>query len=246
MELLRRANNLITRHTPVKTARAAAPRPIASISFDDFPKSAWTVAGPILARFGAPATYYTAGSFCGRAVEGMAFYDETDLHALGAAGHEIGCHGFAHQRTTALSTPELMADMARNRAFLAPFLSGQAPVSYAFPFGAASPRTKRLFAGHYGNARGVHPGVNAGRVDLAQLRIVSMERRCWDNTVIEKAIHRAKARAGWLCFYTHDVSDAPSRYGSTPAMLAHVLKRLREEDIEIRTMRDAAAVQEFS
>jgi peptidoglycan/xylan/chitin deacetylase (PgdA/CDA1 family) len=246
MEILRRANNLITRHTRVKTARAAAPRPIASISFDDFPKSAWTVAGPILARFGAHATYYTAGSFCGRTVEGTVFYDEADLHALAAAGHEIACHGFGHRRTTELSTPELMADMARNRAFLAPFLGGGAPVSYAFPFGAASPRTKRIMAAHYENARGVHPGVYAGRVDLAQLRVVSMERRCWNDAAIEKAIHRAKAHAGWLCFYTHDVSDAPSRYGSTPAMLEHTLKRLREENIEIRTMRDAAAVLDFS
>ncbi|HEY5347231.1 MAG TPA: polysaccharide deacetylase family protein [Rhizomicrobium sp.] len=245
MELLRRANNFITRHMPVKTARARAPRPIASISFDDFPKSAWTVAGPILARFGVAATYYTAGSFCGRTVEGMEFYDEGDLRALGAAGHEIACHGFAHQRTTQLSPEDLVADAARNRAFLEPFRGGVAPVSYAFPYGAASPRSKRFFAPRFSNARGVHPGVNHGAVDLAQLHAASMESRCWNPDWIEKAISRAKSHDGWLAFYTHDVSDTPSPYGSTPAMLIHVLKRLREENIEIRTMADAFSAQQF-
>ena len=245
MGLLRRVNNVITRHMPVKTARARAPRPIASISFDDFPKSAWTVAGPILARFNAHATYYTAGGFCGRTVDGVEFYDEADLRAIAAAGHEIACHGFGHQRTTQLSSETLATDAARNRAFLETFLGGHAPASYAFPFGAVSPRTKRFFAPRFTNARGVHPGVNHGAVDLAQLRAVSMERRCWNPQWIETAIRRAKARDGWLAFYTHDVSESPGPYGSTPAMLTHVLERLREEGIEIRTMRDAFSVQQF-
>ena len=42
--------------------------------------------------------------------DGTAFYDEGDLTALAAAGHEIGCHGFAHQPTPALSDEELAAD----------------------------------------------------------------------------------------------------------------------------------------
>ena len=246
MELLRRINNLVTRHVPVKTGRAGSPRPIASISFDDFPKSAWTVAGPILADFGVKATYYTAGTFCGRTVEGMEFYDEADLEALAAAGHEIACHGFGHQPTTKLDSKALLADTLRNRAFLEKFLGGRPPASYAFPYGAASPRTKNFFADRFTNARGVHPGVNDGAMDLALLRAVSMESRCWDADWIERAISRAKAQNGWLAFYTHDVSDSPSKYGSTPGMLRHVLRRLREEGIEVRTMRNAFSVQKFS
>lgn len=246
MELLRRINNLVTRHVPVKTGRAGSPRPIASISFDDFPRSAWTVAGPILAEFGVKATYYTAGTFCGRTVEGMEFYGEDDLKALAAAGHEIACHGFAHQRTTTLDSKALLADSLRNRAFLEKFLGGRPPASYAFPYGAASPRTKDFFSDRFTNARGVHPGVNDGAMDLALLRAVSMESRCWDADWIERAIARAKARKGWLAFYTHDVSDSPGKYGSTPAMLRHVLTRLREEGIEVRTMRDAFSVQKFA
>ena len=59
--------------------------------------------GPVLARHGVRGTYYTAGGFCGRTVDGTDFYDEGDLKALAAAGHEIACHGFAHQPTPSLT-----------------------------------------------------------------------------------------------------------------------------------------------
>ena len=67
--------------------------------------------------------------------------------------------------------------------------------------------------------RGVHPGVNVGRVDLAQLNTVSLESRCWDEARIEAAIQRVQHDNGWLVLYTHDVSETPSPYGSTPRML---------------------------
>src|SRR5580698_1740076 len=133
---LMRLNRFIGRMVRVRPARLAGAKPVASISFDDFPKSAWKVGGAVLARHKARATYYTAGGFCGRTVNGMEFYDAGDLTALAAAGHEIGCHGFAHQPTPTLSTPELKQDAGRNAEFLKPFLGGAAPVSYAYPFGA--------------------------------------------------------------------------------------------------------------
>ncbi|HEY2836509.1 MAG TPA: polysaccharide deacetylase family protein, partial [Rhizomicrobium sp.] len=61
---LARFNRLLSRHAAVKSAALTAGRPIASITFDDFPKSAWSEGGPVLARHGVRATYYTSGSFC--------------------------------------------------------------------------------------------------------------------------------------------------------------------------------------
>ena len=234
--------SLAARTLKVRPARLRGLRPIASISFDDFPKNAWTLGGPVLARHGVRGTYYTAGGFCGRTVDGTEFYDGGDLKALVAAGHELACHGFAHQPTPTLSTRELAADADRNREFLKPFLNGEAPVSYAFPFGRVSPRTKRFYASRFSNARGVHPGINAGRVDLAQLNTVSLEMRCWDEKAIEASIQRALHDHAWLIFYTHDVSDAPSEYGSTPAMLDWALSRLADARIPILPVREALTV----
>ena len=234
--------SLSARSVKARPAHLQGLRPVASISFDDFPRNAWTEGGPVLARHGVRGTYYTAGGFCGRVVDGTAFYDEADLKALAAAGHEIACHGFAHQPAPNLTTSELAADADRNREFLRPFLGGEAPVSYAFPFGRVSPRTKRFYAPRFSSSRGVHPGINAGHVDLAQLNTISLEKRCWDEKAILTAIQRTLHDHGWLVFYTHDVSDAPSEYGSTPAMLDWALSRVAQARIPVLPVREALPV----
>ncbi len=234
--------SFVARTLVTRSARLAGHKPLASITFDDFPKNAWTEGGPILARHGVRGTYYTAGGFCGRTVEGTQFYDAGDLAELAAAGHEIGCHGFGHQPTPSLSDDDLEKDAARNRAFLRPFLKGGAPESYAYPFGRVSARTKRFYAARFASARGVHPGINVGRVDLAQLNVVSLESRCWNQGAIEAAIQNVLHSHGWLILYTHDVSDAPSPYGSTPKMLDWALGRVAAARIETLPMREALPV----
>lgn len=237
-----RLHRFMGRMARVRPARLAGVRPVASITFDDFPKSAWVQGGPVLARHKARATYYTAGGFCGRTVNGMEFYDGDDLTALAAAGHEIACHGFAHQPTPSLTTEALEKDAQRNAEFLKPFLGGGAPASYAYPFGAVSVRTKKFYAPRFTNVRGVHPGVNVGQVDLAQLNAISLESRCWDKDGIRRAISRVLHNNGWIALYTHDVSDNPSPYGSTPAMLSDALGMVAEARIEILPMREAVKV----
>jgi len=243
------ANHLKTKLTSfaartlrVRPARLAGHRPVASISFDDFPKNAWVQGGPVLARHGVRGTYYTAGGFCGREVDGIRYYDSEDLRELAAAGHEIGCHGFGHQPVPNLSDEELVADAARNREFLGTFLNGKTPVSYAFPFGRVSPRTKRFFASQFGSARGTHAGINIGRVDLAQLNVISLEMRCWNEKAIETAIHRVLHSHGWLILYTHDVSDNPTRYGTTPKRLDWALSRVAAARIDMLPIREALPV----
>jgi len=234
-----RLTRFIARMTHVRPARIRGRRPVASISFDDFPKSAWERGGQILARLGVRGTYYTAGTFCGRTVDGTQFYDESDLRALAAAGHEIACHGFGHQPTPTLSDAALDADRKRNAAFLAPFLAGARLESYAYPYGASSVRTKKFYAPHFTNLRGVHPGIIQGKVDLAQLNAVSLEMRSFSPEKLCTAIADAKASKGWIAFYTHGVSDNPTEYDSTPAILKEALERTADAGIDILPMREA-------
>jgi peptidoglycan/xylan/chitin deacetylase (PgdA/CDA1 family) len=242
MKLARRLSRLVARTVPVKSARLRGHRPVASVTFDDFPKSAWSNGGPVLARHGARATYYVSGHFCGRTVDGTAFYDMSDLQALHDAGHEVACHGFAHRPAPAMDRATLAADSTRNEELLKPFLASGIPVSYAFPYGDISLRTKRFFARRYANARGVHPGINMGVADLADLRAISIECRSWDTARITRAIATAKANCGWIIFYTHGIGDAPSEYDSTPAMLENILRQLAAASIEVLPMRDAMRV----
>ena len=237
-----RIARFIARHTIVRPVQLSGRRPVASITFDDFPKSAWTEGGRVLAEYGARGTYYTAGSFCGRTVDGMEFYDADNLTALAAAGHEIGCHGFGHQPVPTLSALDLAEDAERNAEFLKPFLKGGQARSYAFPFGAASVRGKKFLKGRFCNMRGVHPGINHGKVDLAQLQAVGIETRNWNPGAIARAIGEAQHNHAWIVFYTHDISGAPSPYGATEAMLREGLEGLKAARIPVLPMREAVRV----
>ena len=62
--------SLLARSLAARPARLAGHKPVASITFDDFPKNAWTQGGPVMARYGVKGTYYTAGGFCGRTENG--------------------------------------------------------------------------------------------------------------------------------------------------------------------------------
>jgi hypothetical protein len=79
-------------------------------------------------------------------------------------------------------------------------------------------------------------------VDLAQLNVVSLETRCWNEKAIEIAIHRVLHSHGWLILYTHDVSDSPTRFGSTPKMLDWALGRVAAARIEMLPVREALPV----
>ncbi len=240
MGLMFRANSLVTRHLPLKLARSHLTRPVASVTFDDFPRSAWTVGGPILARFGARATYYAAGRFCGVQEAGIDYYDAADLQALLAEGHEVGAHSYAHQRAPGLNASTLLQDARRNAQALEPTL-GARMVSYAYPYGEASPRAKAAMGARFATARGIRAGVNEGVIDLAQLKAVPIEHRRWVPAEIDAAVARAVAAPGWLIFFTHDVADDPSPFGCTPQMLTYVMERLAEAGMETIPVRQAMA-----
>jgi peptidoglycan/xylan/chitin deacetylase (PgdA/CDA1 family) len=172
-------------------------------------------------------------------LNGTQFYDTEDLKALAACGHEIGCHGFDHQPTPMLSNQELTADAQRNAEFLKPFLKGETPVSYAYPYGRVSVRTKRFYASRFMSLRGTHGGINIGSVDLAQLNVISLEMGQWDQDGIDAAIRQVVRSNGWLILTTHDVSETPSRFGSTPGMLDWALDRVAKAKIDILPVREA-------
>ena len=241
MSFIYRLNAFATRQLPIKLARLNPGRPLASFSFDDFPKSAWTVGGPILDRFGAKATYFAVGGFCGRRFEDVEQYDEATLKAVHAAGHEIGCHTFSHEHGPGQPSSGLREDIARNAAFLRERL-GEAPTTFAYPYGEVSPRTKALVAKAFAASRGIRAGVNGAVSDMAQLRAVPLEARSWNALEVERWVEAARTSKGWLIFFSHDVSDDPSPYGCTPAMLSHALTCVSQAGIDIVTMKEALAV----
>lgn len=239
MRLLAKPNDLLTPRIRYRTARARLQRPVASFTFDDFPSSAWTEGGPLLEAYGAKGTFFTAGRYCGRHEEGIAYYNADELRALHAAGHEVGCHTYSHRRSSQVDSAELQADWDRNAAFLRDVLGPVELKSFAYPYGDASPRAKALASKRFPVSRGIWKGVNRGAVDLAQLRVQPLEIRSWTAAAVEERVRRAQAAKGWLVFFSHDVTDRPSPYGATPAMLEHALAAVRAAGFDILPVRDA-------
>lgn len=238
-------NRRLTSRWVVNPTRNRARLPLASLSFDDFPRSAWLEGGSILRHHGLKATYYAVGRFAGQTLDGIDQYLALDLKDIVAEGHEIGSHSFSHLPVHTLSNADIRADEAANQAFFREHLGDYQVTGFAYPYGEASPRTKGVYNDLYVANRGIIAGLNATWFDLAQLKAVGLERRSWRADRIEALIRHAARRKAWLIFYTHDVSDDPSPYGATPDMLDHAITTLKAEAIEILPVKHALARTQF-
>jgi peptidoglycan/xylan/chitin deacetylase (PgdA/CDA1 family) len=178
--------------------------------------------------------------------DGLEYFVEDDLAAILAEGHELGCHSFSHRRGPAVGSASLLDDIDRNSAYLQDLVGDYHMTSFAYPYGEASPRTKALLADRFATSRGIAKGVNAGLMDLSQLRAVGVEAASWDPSLIKTAVLQAVRASGWLIFFTHDVSETPSPYGATPSMLNVVLDALDTAGVEIAPVKHALARVLFS
>lgn len=224
---------------PCKQIKSRLDRPIASVVFDDFAQSAWAVGGKILEAAGARGTYFVTGSYCGRELNGIKYFDAEDLVAAHGNGHEIGCHTFAHKTVSPLPAEEIEADIERNQGFVRGLLGDVAMTSFAFPHGETSIRTKRLLSRHFATSRGISPGINAGWVDLSQLKAVELVPYILNTHSMDSVIEAACAARGWLIFVGHDVAEDHSPWGCAPQTLEAAVSKLRAADIEILPVKNA-------
>jgi len=225
-----------------KTVRMRNQRPIISFTFDDFPHSAVVNGASILDRYRKRGTFFVAGSYCGRVVDGVVQYCAEDLPRLFSAGHEIGCHTFYHRRVSTLTTGMLVEEADLNAAFVAHHLPNVVMRTFAYPYGdvsvGATLKLERIFAG----CRSTQYGINKGAADLGRLRAARLYSGVINFDDIVRLIQKALAPNSWLIFYTHDVDDVPSKFGCTPALLEHAVETAVSLGVEILPVSDAIGV----
>lgn len=231
------ASKLLRRLTQWRAARPARLRfdaPILSVCFDDFPVSAAEIGARVLESHGARGTFFAAAALaetegpCGRN------FSAAHARALAEAGHEIGCHTFAHEDCAVRGVAASLDDLARNTDALAAM--GCAPArSLAYPYGETGIALKKALPARIAAARGVLPGLNVGRADLAQLRAYPLFGAGGLARAYE-ALTRAARRNAWMIAFTHDVSPTPSHWGTSASALDDFLYAATEAGVRVMPM----------
>jgi peptidoglycan/xylan/chitin deacetylase (PgdA/CDA1 family) len=222
---------------------SAIKQPIVSFTFDDFPSSAASNGAQLLDAHDARGTFYVAGSLVGTTSDIYGAYcTRDDLTALHSRGHEIGCHTYGHTHVSTLSARGLIAELDRNVACIEPALGGQAMRSFAYPFGDMSPLRKLQAQTRFATCRGNVAGINAGKIDLGDLRAERIYEQTIDHDRVAALLKSITASPAWLVFYTHDVAERPSPYGCTPVTFERVVKQVKAAGATVLTVRDAAAL----
>lgn len=188
-----------------------------SFTFDDFPTSAARDGASSIESFGARATFYAS----------MSMTRPDDVARVAEHGHEVGCHTYSHLDCFRASDVEIEADLARNAAAMERALGVRAPVlrHFAYPFGRLRPRHKRLLASRFVTQRSIFPGVHRTEVDLSLVRANRLYASPLSLWRARRLVDHVARRGGWVVFFTHDVSERPTRWGARQRDLAEIAER---------------------
>jgi peptidoglycan/xylan/chitin deacetylase (PgdA/CDA1 family) len=220
-----------------RTIRLRERGPLVSFAFDDFPRTAFTVGGRILENFGVRGTYYAAAGLMNTSNDLGEQFRADDLRALVSAGHELAGHTFSHIASSSLSVEEFQQDVRKGQKALQAVTGLVPSANFAYPFGEVTLAAKKTLGPMMMSSRGIYGGINGpDQVDLNLLRANSLYGDMARAAYVEKLISENVARKGWLIFYTHDVSETPSRYGCTPALFEAALSSTLRSGCKIATV----------
>jgi peptidoglycan/xylan/chitin deacetylase (PgdA/CDA1 family) len=231
---------------PARPYRLNLHSPTVTFTFDDFPRTAWTLGGRILEDAGFRGTYFVSAAFSPQnmrdrmpfgVIEGTEYYEIEDLAQLHERGHELGSHSFEHLRLPSQMESDIESSIVDNARFIREAVGKQLPLhSFAYPQGAVSVRTRRIASKHFSSCRGTYPGINSGRIDLACLKALCIESRFDPRRSLQPMIEEANRRNGWLIFCMHDVALRPSRWGCTPAVFEEIVRQVRVAGLKVATI----------
>ena len=224
---------------PLGARTVRSRRGILSVTFDDFPRSAWQVGRELLGAVGGRATYYVAGRFHDSVVDGEPYFTSRDLTELVAAGHELGCHSFDHQSALNVTLSSYMDSVRRNADFVSSVLPGYHLRSHAFPYGQVRVANRLALRRKFAALRGIETPRKLNRFDPTHLRAGALEARREGQIDWPRLIEEAARCGGWLILFTHGLSTRPSPYDAQPRVLERILGRAQSEGLEILPVGEA-------
>jgi peptidoglycan/xylan/chitin deacetylase (PgdA/CDA1 family) len=225
---------LLSRRVPLGNAG-----PLVSFSFDDFPRTAYTVGAPILQGFGARGTYYVTPGLMGKVNNLGEHYSLRDLQSLVEQGHELASHTHSHLSCREVPFHSFQADVRKGRQSIVDQMGIADSGNFAYPYGDVTLRAKQALGLEMLSCRGTTPGINGPDVDLNLLHANSLYGDMTQLAVVQRLILENVARKGWLIFYTHDVCSRPSRFGCIPEFLEAAVCFAAQSQTNIVTVADA-------
>lgn len=223
-----------------KLATRSPGNPIISFTFDDFPRSALTVAGEMLCEHGLRGTFYVSMGLTGQSSSQGETHTKEDLRTLVETGHELACHTFTHLFCPRASASDIQRECSRNRKTVFNTIDGYRLRNFSYPSGAVTWSAKTALAMTYDSCRTVESGINYSPVDLGFLRANPM----YSSRPIEdllRLIDGNTKEGGWLVLYTHDVRERPSTVGCTPEYFREILLACISSGSKVMTVADAVS-----
>ncbi|WP_018147879.1 polysaccharide deacetylase family protein [Henriciella marina] len=214
---------------------AAPKRTRICFTFDDFPKSAADTGAEILDEVGAKGCYYACTGMAGTENHLGKLFDERDLKALTAAGHEIGAHTQTHLDCSQAPASIVLSDIDANLRNLVAMGHDAIVRQFAWPYGETRRDLKPRLATRFDAVRGIHAGVNRERADLMQLTALELDANESSVERAAAAIENAAGEPAWIFVFTHDVRDNHSKWGTTPAHFRRLVRLARDTGAVLET-----------
>jgi peptidoglycan/xylan/chitin deacetylase (PgdA/CDA1 family) len=234
-----RAMHILARFAPFRRHTMALDRPMVSFTFDDVPVSACTRGADALEAAGGRGTYYVATGLMGIQTAHWTLAGPDEIRDLARRGHDIGLHTHDHRPVSALSARDFSEDLAQNRKILREIVPDLVDESFAFPYGINDVRRKFQASRQVRSCRTIRPGVNHGILDLDGVLSVELTDRMIDIEEVQNYLDEAVARCGWVVFFTHDVADRPSPWGTSPALFEAAIQAAKTRDMAIVSVAQA-------
>ncbi|MFY0629467.1 MAG: polysaccharide deacetylase family protein [Flavobacteriaceae bacterium] len=188
-----------------------------SITFDDFFTSASSFVLDSISDYQLKFSFYASFGKLGE------IFEEEDVHRLISQGHEIGCHTYSHFRAENLKIPAFQSELTLNSFGLKEIDSNYQMKNFAYPHGSQNRTLEYLLKERFHTCRTVQKGINQ-ITPIPFLLKANKLYDCLDNwEEIAQLISKVSQEGGWLIFYTHDVSDTPSRFGCKSDLLKRTL-----------------------
>ena len=135
---------------------------------------------------------------------------------------------------------KLIKDLNKNQTYIKD-ITGQTPVSFAYPYGNMDMSTKKTIMKSYRVARGIDPGLNNGWSDLSNLKANAIYNQTFSKEAISSLIEKAVKDKSWLIFYSHDICANPEAYGCTKEQLIDVINMVKQSNSLVLPIKHALA-----